>query len=558
MHLLIREGLARPLKSCFFFIIHADLVNFPGTQLAHYRIRPYCSRGICLLINNVPKLALEAEKQLRDLFRYLSFNVKVRRSLKTLQMYKVAQEFAKKDHSKFDFFVVIIMSLGQGNDICGAEGGKASLEQMMTEYTATKCPSLRGKPKLFFVERVTFVKPSNVRDGSTQAQCSTDTEIETQPAFPLVFNVGNNCPEGADFLITWMTSAVAKAKPVPEVLSIQVLIDAIRNWKSFHLLDILTKVNACMVDKHRSNRVMAAQVPYQNHTLRAKVHLGLPPFPDQDAGSAIPGYQFTDDIIDAQRNRYELEKRPRGYCVIINNVKFRNRKDDRPGAVEDERSLKQIFDDLFFTVIVKTDLTKHQMENVAAEYGAKDHTTFDAFVMIVMSHGGDGDCIMGVDGRETSVKNLMVEFQETKCPSLKKKPKVFIIQTCRGESGSPAYNVSSQAVPSTSTQVNYELCDASLLPDSTLPRSVFPAEADFVLAFATVPGYVSYRSPTDGTYFIQSLVKTIREHRHHHHFLEILMQITKLVVKKEEEGSRRRPTVQVPASMHTLTKCLYL
>jgi len=143
------------------------------------------------------------------------------------------------------------------------------------------------------------------------------------------------------------------------------------------------------------------------------------------------------------------------------------------------------------------------MENVAAEYGAKDHTTFDAFVMIVMSHGGDGDCILGVDGRETSLKNLMVEFQEPKCPSLKKKPKVFIIQTCRGGSGSPADNVSSQAVPSTSTQVDYELCDASLLPDSTLPRSVFPPEADFVLAFATVPGYVSYRSTTDGTYFIQ-------------------------------------------------------
>jgi len=42
------------------------------------------------------------------------------------------------------------------------------------------------------------------------------------------------------------------------------------------------------------------------------------------------------------------------------------------------------------------------------------------------------DCILGVDGRETTVKNLMVEFQGGKCPSLMGKPKVFIIQTCRG------------------------------------------------------------------------------------------------------------------------------
>ena len=101
---------------------------------------------------------------------------------------------------------------------------------------------------------------------------------------------------------------------------------------------------------------------------------------------------------------------------------------NRTKAEEDERNLKQLFKDLFFRVIVKRDLTKYQMENIAADYGAKDHSTFDAFVMIVMSHGGDRDCILGVNGRETSVKNFMIEFQEPKCPSLKETPKVFIIQ----------------------------------------------------------------------------------------------------------------------------------
>ena len=183
---------------------------------------------------------------------------------------------------------------------------------------------------------------------------------------------------------------------------------------------------------------------------------------------------------------------------------------NRAGAEEDERNLKKLFKDLFFRVIVKRDLTKHQMENVAADYGAKDHSTFDAFVMIVMSHGGDRDCIQGVNGRETSVKNLMVEFQEPKCPSLKGKPKVFIIQTCRGSlekvfnrSTFPAGNAISQAGSSTSVQADNEPCDASHLPESTLPRSVFPQEFDSVLAFATVPGYVSFRSKELGAFFIQ-------------------------------------------------------
>lgn len=185
---------------------------------------------------------------------------------------------------------------------------------------------------------------------------------------------------------------------------------------------------------------------------------------------------------------------------------------NRPGAEEDERNLKQLFKELSFKVIVEKNLTKPQMERVAVKYGSANHSAFDAFVLIVMSHGGDRDCLLGVDGRETTVKNLMVEFRESKCPSLKKKPKVFIIQTCRGIRDdtckrlmAPAGNIS-QAVASTSAQVDNESTesyDAALLSDSTLPRSVFPQEADFVLAFATVPGYVAFRVPEYGTFFIQ-------------------------------------------------------
>ena len=152
------------------------------------------------------------------------------------------------------------------------------------------------------------------------------------------------------------------------------------------------------------------------------------------------------------------------------------------------------------------------MEDVAEKYGCQtDHSAFNAFVMIVMSHGEDNDCILGVDGRKVFVKDLMIQFQELKCPSLKEKPKVFIIQACRGSRREVYKKSCSQAVASTSTEEDDELYD-SFSPDSTLPRSVFPREFDFVLAFATVPGYVSWRSPKDGTFFIQ--VRKINRLRH--------------------------------------------
>lgn len=143
------------------------------------------------------------------------------------------------------------------------------------------------------------------------------------------------------------------------------------------------------------------------------------------------------------------------------------------------------------------------MEDVAEKYGCQtDHSTFNAFVMIVMSHGEDNDCILGVDGKRVFVKDLMVQFQELKCPSLKEKPKVFIIQACRG-SRKEVYKKSwSQAVTSTSADEDDDIYD-SFSPDSTFPRSVFPREFDFVLSFAIVPGYVSYRSEEHSAFFVQ-------------------------------------------------------
>ena len=179
----------------------------------------------------------------------------------------------------------------------------------------------------------------------------------------------------------------------------------------------------------------------------------------------------------AQQVSYEMNKAPRGLCVIVNNVNFQNRDLNRPGAVEDERSLQLLFRTLFFEVIIRRDLTSHELEKVAQKFGA------------------------------ATVKNLMCEFRENKCPSLKHKPKAFIIQTCRGCRDNADNSISSsvndinlqQKVATTSqAQINSQPCDTAFVTDCTLPP-----EADFVLAFATAPGYVSYRDPDNGTWFIQ-------------------------------------------------------
>ena len=184
----------------------------------------------------------------------------------------------------------------------------------------------------------------------------------------------------------------------------------------------------------------------------------------------------------------------RGQCVIINNMEFHKKSMNRHGAVFDERVLFELFSELSFEVCVKNDLKYYEILDTAVDFAAQDHSNFDAFVMIVMSHGADGDAIYGVSGKRTvRVKDLMAEFTADRCKSLRNKPKIFIFQACRGSLDEREYPISDS---------NGYMADA-MVSDSTLALSVTPPEADFLLAFATTPGYVSWRREESGSFYIQ-------------------------------------------------------
>ena len=209
-------------------------------------------------------------------------------------------------------------------------------------------------------------------------------------------------------------------------------------------------------------------------------------------------------------SRYDEHKTEcHGYCLIINNRKFeQNDEAYREGSEQDVERLSNLFESLGFEVIIKSDLERHKIEEVAQEYGGKNHDKFVAFVLIVMSHGDDEGCIVGVDNRPVSVRALMKEFQAERCPSLKGKPKILIIQTCRGSRQCDVERFDDFVQSINADPTELDLADSCVGPfslDSSLSKSVFPPEADFLLAFATVPGYVSFRSRKSGAFFIQVL-----------------------------------------------------
>lgn len=92
-----------------------------------------------------------------------------------------------------------------------------------------------------------------------------------------------------------------------------------------------------------------------------------------------------------------MSSNPRGNCIIINNVSFNNEGDNREGAEHDEKRLKDLFEELGFAVSIKQNLSRDEMYKMSKEVAVYDHSNFDAVVFIIMSHGGEGDAVWGVD-----------------------------------------------------------------------------------------------------------------------------------------------------------------
>ncbi|XP_068691408.1 caspase-6-like [Montipora foliosa] len=238
--------------------------------------------------------------------------------------------------------------------------------------------------------------------------------------------------------------------------------------------------------------------------------------------------------------RYPMTRQPRGICLIINNMCFQNKAHDRFGAEIDKEALRTLFyDELRFDVRLVNDLANDKMQRVCEEFAAKDHSEYDAFVCIIMSHG-DRDRIQGVNGKSTALEDLMSDFKAASCPSLEGKPKVFIIQACRG-------TMKDEMILSSSGSGDSPM--AGFGTDSTICRSTCPQESDFLLAFCTAPGYVAQRERECGSLFIQTLAEVFTRYHNSEHVLDMLTIITRVVADK---GS------QVPAPVSTLRYKLYL
>lgn len=145
-----------------------------------------------------------------------------------------------------------------------------------------------------------------------------------------------------------------------------------------------------------------------------------------------PPSTSSEDFTDAcVLMSYQMKSYPRGICIIINNKIFSN-MNEREGTDSDAVALQQLFTYFGFYTSRYNNLTSSQMRRLFKDVAAKDHTNFDCLLVAVLTHGTKGK-LYGTDGKLVPVEEITELFSGNKCPSLTGKPKIFLLQACRGE-----------------------------------------------------------------------------------------------------------------------------
>ena len=257
-------------------------------------------------------------------------------------------------------------------------------------------------------------------------------------------------------------------------------------------------------------------------------------------------------VFDEQKV-YKNFSSPRGLVLIINNRKFMQMT-ERVGTDIDESNLKNLFNQLGYIVCVSKDLTAKGMLQSIHKFSMRaEHKVFDSCVVCVLTHGENNE-LFGIDDEALSVHEFMSKLNGLNCPALLHKPKIFILQACRGQRYDPGVRITGDA---TDAFVGNCFGFTSPKPGScnTDVSNKLPAEADFLIAYATVPGYVSWRNNIRGSWFIQSICEIFAKYAKEMDILEMLTLVNKRVSEVYE--SSRDSYKQIPECATRLRRKFY-
>lgn len=256
---------------------------------------------------------------------------------------------------------------------------------------------------------------------------------------------------------------------------------------------------------------------------------------------------------DAHKDdRYPMTHKPSGLAVVINNKHFHPKcgMNMRKGTDVDAANLRQAFNFLGFLTQVLHDQGVREMEDRLRKLAQYDHSEYDCVVVSILTHGIEGK-LYGSDGNLVEVQKLIRLFNGDQAPSLVGKPKLFFLQACRGDSFDYGQD-ESDGPPMQDPVIQHAIGEGEDETDARI--SALPVEADMLLAYATVPGYVSWRNSERGSWFVQALTEVLVHDAAKEDLTHMMLTVNRKVATEFEAKGRRK---QMPAPVLQLLKKLY-
>uniref|UniRef100_A0A8C7TYI1 Caspase a n=1 Tax=Oncorhynchus mykiss TaxID=8022 RepID=A0A8C7TYI1_ONCMY len=308
-----------------------------------------------------------------------------------------------------------------------------------------------------------------------------------------------------------------------------------------------TKQARCLIDMVRkkgrkASEKMIARVQERDPGLYDK--LGLDP--RQPAKMTPSSPQLSQQEVRQVSSIYPpMDKSGRKrLALLINNVEFDDKSMLRRGAVKDEENIERLLRDLGYDVVKHRNLSGQEMDEAVKAFSKREeHLLSDSVFVVMMSHGELG-AIMGVHYKEGDPKpdvfpitNIFTHLNTDNCKALVNKPKVILIQACRGED-----------LPVISGNDGHDL----ELESDSIKRE--HNKNDLISLLSCTPDTKSYRDPKMGTFFIQHIMETFNTYACDDHIEELFRKVMVRFEDFHMGKGRQMPT----KDRATLTKHFYL
>uniref|UniRef100_A0A182YKQ0 Caspase n=1 Tax=Anopheles stephensi TaxID=30069 RepID=A0A182YKQ0_ANOST len=236
---------------------------------AHYDMR-HDRRGVAVIFNHKHFLhepvrhGTETDcNNIREALQNLQFEVRVYDDLERRELTRVLDALAEEDHKNRDCLLVVIMTHGE-DDVLYAKDRTFRVDRLWENFIGKACPSLLGKPKLFFIQACrghntdTGVRLEKSNKQATRIDATTAARELPAPSIQpgRSKSIQYAIPSMADLLVMYSTykGHYSWRNPSRGSWFIQALCDELRmHGNSKELLHLLTAVSRKVAYEFQSN-----------------------------------------------------------------------------------------------------------------------------------------------------------------------------------------------------------------------------------------------------------------------------------------------------------------